>query len=139
MNAGEVIVHPPALVVNQKVVPMPYIISAIIVIAIVSGGGFWLRFEREQKRRYKAAVARVAALPLNERLDELLNARRQRAKARLHLADTRRAFNRSWGYRRNPFFSALLIAQSSYSAASDWVRTVEELCSEPSDNDNDSK
>jgi hypothetical protein len=112
---------------------MPYIISAILVIAIVSGGGFWLRMEREQKRRYKAAVARIAALPLNERLDELLVARRERAQARLHLADVRRAFNRNFGYRRNPFFSSLLIAQSSYSAARDWVKKVEELCSEPSD------
>lgn len=113
---------------------MPYIISAILVIAIASGGGFWLHIEREQKRRYKAAVARIAALPLNERLDELLKARSERGNARVHLANVRRAFNQSWGYRRNPFFSSLLIAQSSYNAAREWVKTVEELCNEPSDN-----
>ncbi len=112
---------------------MPYIISAILVIAAASGAGFWLHFEREQKRRYKAAVARIAALPLNERLDELLKARRESTRARLHLADVRRAFNKNWGYRHNPFFSSLLIAQSSYNGAREWVKQVEELCSEPSD------
>jgi len=114
---------------------MPIIISAILVIAIATGGGIWLHLEREQKRRFNAAVARITAMPLNERLDELLKARSERAQARMHLASVRRAFNKSWGYRRNPFFSSMLIAQSSYNAASAWVRKVEELCNEPSDSE----
>jgi hypothetical protein len=112
---------------------MPIIISAILVIAIASGGGFWLHLDREQKRRFNAAVARISALPLNERLDELLKARSERAQARVHLASVRRSFNKSWGYRSNPFFSSLLIAESSYNHARAWVSKVEELCNEPSD------
>ena len=136
MSTGEVIeITAPALVVNPRVTPMPYIISAILVIAVASGAGFWLYIEREQKRRFNAAVARIAALPLNERLDELLKARRERARGRMHLADVQRAFNKNWGYRHNPFFSSLLIAQSSYRGAIEWVKKIEELCSEPSDND----
>ena len=118
---------------------MPYIISAILVIAGGSFGGFLLHLNRENKRRYKAEVARIAALPLSARLDELLKARGERARAREHLASVRRAFNNSWGYRRNPFFSNLLIAQSSYNAAREWVRKLEELCNESSDNDNDAE
>lgn len=110
---------------------MPYIIGAILVIAIASVGGFWLHAERAQKKRYQAELARVKALPLNKRLDELLRARRELVEARQHLASIRRAFYSSWGYRRNPYFSRLVIAEASYNAAHDWVKTVEELCNEP--------
>ncbi len=111
---------------------MPYIISAILVIAITAMGAFWLYVDRSHKKRYNAEVARIKALPLHERLNELLNARGEQAKARLHLAATRRAFKSSWGFRRNPYFTRLLLAESSYSGARAWVKTLETLCDERS-------
>jgi hypothetical protein len=110
------------------------IIGAILAIAITTGVIIAIRrIDRAGQRRYAEALARLAALPLNQRLDELLKARAERARARIHLADVRRAFNGSWGYRHNPHFSPLLIAQAAYSAAREWVRNVEELCNEPND------
>lgn len=109
---------------------MPYIISAILVIAFASVGGFFVHSSREQKKRYLAEIARIKALPLAERLDELTKARQEKVQAKLHLGNIRRAFRGSWGYRRNPYFSRLLIAESAYNAAREWVNTVEELCNE---------
>jgi hypothetical protein len=110
---------------------MPYIISAILVIAIASMGGFYFYSEHRRKRRLKAEVARIRALPMSERLQELLKARGEMAEARQHLASVRQAFGTRWGFRHNPYFSRLVMAQVDYSAAVAWVQTVEELCNEP--------
>jgi len=110
---------------------MPIIIIAFSIIAATALGTAVFVSDRASKQRYAQALAKIAALPLNERLEELSKARRNCASARVYLASTRTQFNRRWGYRSNPFFSALLIAQSSYTSANDWVLELEALCNEP--------
>lgn len=110
---------------------MPYIISAILVIAFASAGGFYFYSEHERERRFKAEVTRIKALPLSERLEELLKAKGEKARARTHLAGVQQSFGTRWGFRHNPYFSQLVFAQAAYNAAVAWVQTVEELCSEP--------
>jgi hypothetical protein len=112
---------------------MPIIIIAIAVIATGLGTAGFFSINRAYKRRYAERLAKIAALPLPARLDELLKARRERTDARVHLASVRQQFNQRWGYRSNPYFSAMLFAESAYAGARDWVRQVEALCNEPSD------
>jgi hypothetical protein len=114
---------------------MPIIITIAILVIAASGLGTagFLHINRVNKRQYAEWLAKIAALPLPARLDELLKARSERASARVHLASVRKQFNLRWGYRTNPYFSALLFAQSAYAGARDRVRQIEALCKEPSD------
>lgn len=134
-NIDERIVHNrvPDMSSRNRVNPMIYIIPAAFVVALIGIFGFVARLDRQRKERYNAEVARVTALPLTDRLNELDQARREVDYAHHELRMARAAFNKSWGYRRNPFFSRLLIAQTAHEAAHEWVRKLEELCGIDSD------